>query len=662
MLPCINHLFMKISCPRFKVNKFLILFLLLPLILATWLITNSLVKASVTSTAPVANFPQVDGAVFATAVSDDGKTLYIGGDFDHVYVEDVEGGVERHNLVAIDLETMLVTDWNPSPNNTVFDIEIDGDYVLIGGGFYYNVGEEKISQFAKLHQDTGLVDETCTPSVIRTRDFEICTIYDIELTSDYIYLGGDFDQIDDYVNDVQTVYGLARLNRDDCTLDTEWLPEPDGTVQAVEAVGNDVLIGGSFNFVNDIITGGLVKIDGADDSIGNLITTCNPGVFSDEGEMIFTVYDIESTNDHIYLGGGFNQVHLKSRNGLARLNNNSTCSLDENWNPNPNGTVYSITVDETDNSVYVGGSFDSIGSQDASEFAKLDINSGLTDVNWNPQILREEEIIAPCTVYSSLITDNYLIVGGHFNRVGAETISALAAFPYELPPSPTYTPTPAPELATANQSTKTSSSSKSSKAEYIQIPGATKDLFTNTIVVHPIKDSNTKGQRVLSIIFPETFNFNAYLSANHTTVSHLASIRATLKETSHAATNPGNLLIAGWSGGELMGFRESNTIYWQVGGVQQLFYKAYPAVDKDAPMIIPELQKKESIIALKYTDSNLIPPGEPDTKFNETTLRLAHSMDGINWQIIPSSVVDTVNKTVAALAKVAGYYTIVGRY
>lgn len=220
------------------------------------------------------------------------------------------------------------------------------------------------------------------------------------------------------------------------------------------------------------------------------------------------------------------------------------------------------------------------------------------------------------------------------------------------PATSTPIPTPTP-----------SSSSSSVKTEVIQIPGAMKELFSNMIVASPIKDSNTKGQTVLTIIFPDTFNFNAYLSANHTSANKLASIRAKLKEeSSNVKTNPGNLLIAGFLGQELMGFKQKGTIYWQVGSVQQLFYKAYPAEGKDAPMIIPELQDKPSIIALKYNDHELIPPGEPNTKFNKQTLKLAHSLDGINWQIIPSSVVDTANNTVAAIAKVAGYYTIVGRY
>lgn len=649
---------MKISCPKFQLNQLVVLVLVLFLLILNHLINPNLVKASVTSTTPQADFPEVTGAVYATAISEDGNTLYIGGDFS--YVDDDEGGAERDNLAAIDLNTMLVTDWHPTDWNDlgpVYDIEIDGNDVLIGGGFYYHSAHDYGSQFVKINRNTGLIDAAC-PSVINYDDF-LCTVYDIELTDDYIYLGGGFDYVGFDYEDGTSVSGLIRLERNTCQLDTHWLPEPDGIVRAIEAVGNDVLVGGSFDYFNGEKTGELVKVSGDD---GSLISECNPVVQADDDT--YTVYDIEVTDDDIYLGGSFNYVKGKSRHGLARLANDDNCTLDINWDPDPNfyydeyiysGTVYTINVDETDNSVYVGGSFDNIGGQSSSEFAKLDIDTGLADTDWNPLIWNYSPV--PSTVYSSLITDNYLIVGGSFDLVGTEEVLGLAAFPYELPPTPSPKPTTTPKPALdSNDDLDSSSFSK----ESIQIPGAIKDLFTTTLVNKPIKDSNTNGQTVLSIIFPNTFNFNAYLSSNHTTANRLSQIREEIRQINTTAGS--NLLIAGWLGKELMGFKDKGIIYWQVSNIQQINYKAYPVSGKTAPVIIPELQAKDSIIALKYIDSNLIPPGEPDTKFNENTLRLAHSLDGINWQVIPSSVVDTVNNTVAALTRVAGYYTIVGRY
>ena len=614
----------------------------------------------------IAGFPQVEGTVYASAVSEDGETIYIGGNFQTV--NDANGSIERNYLAAIDLDTLLVTDWNPVINGVVYDMEVDGDYVLVGGGFYYDLGDNE-SQLVKLHQETGMVALGCQPSVIRSGDFSTETIYDIELSSEYIYLGGDFDQVDGV-----PVSGLARLNRDTCQLDQSWLPHPSGTVRAIETLGNDVLIGGGFDVVNDQYMGELAKLSGED---GSLISECNPNVHVNQGATD-TVYDIEADADHIYIGGSFNQVSGTSRNGLARLNNDSTCSLDADWNPElaydgSLGTAYTLRIDDTDDSLYVGGHFDSVGGQSGSEFARLDIDTGLADVDWNPYVWSYSPPV-PVTVHTSVITDHYLVVGGSFNRVGAESIGSLVAFSYESPPTPSSTPTPTPELTpepstkpdlsltptpTVEPTSKPKANNSESEEEEIQIPHAIKKLFS-LLVVRPINDSNTNGQEVLSIVFQDTLDFDAFLSSIYTNANRLVELKAKHLQTT---TNPSsNLLIAGSSSGGLMGFNEKGIVYWQVSNLQQIFYKAYPAEGKQPSIIIPEIQHKPSIIALKYEDKDLIPPGRPNFKFSELKLKLAHSVDGINWRILPTSVVDPINKTVAAIDKIGGYYTIAGTF
>jgi hypothetical protein len=75
--------------------------------------------------------------------------------------------------------------------------------------------------------------------------------------------------------------------------------------------------------------------------------------------------------------------------------------------------------------------------------------------------------------------------------------------------------------------------------------------------------------------------------------------------------------------------------------------------------ILPALQSKPSIISLSYTSKDLIPPGDSTHPFNPKNLKLAYSPDGKTWSILPTSVVDIQNKTVAAIHKLGGYYMIV---
>ncbi|QQG44380.1 MAG: carboxypeptidase regulatory-like domain-containing protein [Candidatus Roizmanbacteria bacterium] len=90
--------------------------------------------------------------------------------------------------------------------------------------------------------------------------------------------------------------------------------------------------------------------------------------------------------------------------------------------------------------------------------------------------------------------------------------------------------------------------------------------------------------------------------------------------------------------------------YWQVSDVYDLWFRSF---FNDAKIIKP---LKTSIVAIKY---NLTQLG----KLPENSLKLAYSEDnGKNWKILPTSVVDKKNKTVAALTTVKGYYMAVAGF
>ena len=71
--------------------------------------------------------------------------------------------------------------------------------------------------------------------------------------------------------------------------------------------------------------------------------------------------------------------------------------------------------------------------------------------------------------------------------------------------------------------------------------------------------------------------------------------------------------------------------------------------------------RKNPIISLSYTPESLTVDGKH--YFPEASLRLAYSGNaGNTWKILPTSVVDDKNNTVAALHKVGGSYMIVGNF
>lgn len=210
-------------------------------------------------------------------------------------------------------------------------------------------------------------------------------------------------------------------------------------------------------------------------------------------------------------------------------------------------------------------------------------------------------------------------------------------------PSPTPTPTPAP---------------LQSSPEQPQIPQGQSEAIGGEF--KPVKDSYTHGQDVTVIIEPGTLNNDAYISAQATLpTSENGILQSPLMPVLPPSSSiiPTNTVQAG----EFLGIKQACGIAWQVGNIQQLWYKTYPPQGTNvAPaIIIPQLQKRPSIISLKYTAENLIPPGQPRSRFQARSLKLAHSLDGHTWKTMPTSVIDTQTNTVAALDKVGGFYMIV---
>jgi uncharacterized repeat protein (TIGR03803 family) len=186
-------------------------------------------------------------------------------------------------------------------------------------------------------------------------------------------------------------------------------------------------------------------------------------------------------------------------------------------------------------------------------------------------------------------------------------------------------------------------------SETIQIPASSSQI-TQNIVSKPIKDSDTGGQKIISIIQPGSIIFDAYFSSNKvfkpSDIINLSNI-------------PSNIVIGGTDA--IIGIKTFLTTYWQVGKIQQMWLKTYPPAGHSAAIIVRELQEKPSIIAFKYTDEDLKPIGRPNDRYNPKNFKLAHSIDGVNWKVLDNTVVDIVNKTVAVVDKIGGYYVLVNK-
>jgi len=224
------------------------------------------------------------------------------------------------------------------------------------------------------------------------------------------YVGGSFTQIG----------GVARNNiahiLSDGSVDLSFLPNgTNGIVYAlalnVEGGTPYLYVGGAFTSINGVARNRIAKIDL---STGQ-VTSWNPNANG-------TVYSIlpDPSGIGIYVGGAFTNIGGAGRNRLARLN--PTTGSADTWNPNVgNGAIYTIQVYGT--TVYVGGSFTSIGGITRNYIAGISASTGA--VVWYPTPGANN------TVYSLkvlLTYGDFLLCGGAFTTIAGQTRSRLCSF------------------------------------------------------------------------------------------------------------------------------------------------------------------------------------------------------------------------------------------
>lgn len=276
-----------------------------------------------------------------------------------------------------------------------------------------------------------------------------------------------------------------------------------------------------------------------------------------------------------------------------------------------------------------------------SEAASTQLEYGLTtsygttttESDTSPRVTSHEVALTglePCTKY-------------HYRLLGSDSVSNSGS-------SADYT-------AKTGGCAQSSGGTDSSTAQIMQEQSADEGG-----IFKPIRDSYTGNQVMSVVVESNTLSSDAYVSSVMTSPSAggfglLANPLA--PQLPLTGILPGNAFLVGGDNGKL-GIRSACGTSWQVGNIQQIWFKTLPASsDKKAAIIIPELQKKPSILALSYTDFDLVPPGQPGSKFSQDSLKLAHSLDGRSWSVLPTSVVDSQHSTVAALDKIGGYYMIV---
>ena len=227
-----------------------------------------------------------------------------------------------------------------------------------------------------------------------------------------LLVGGEF-----ILMNRQTRQHVARENSDG-TLDITFAEglEVDGSVRSMvlQSTNNKVYIVGAFSNVNGFPYKYLARLTSA----GALDNTFNPGSGPDNPVHAAAETFVDG-NRKVIIGGAFTVYNGIARRGIARVNDNG--ATDKAFDPGSgiDGTVYSIVV-ERDGRILIAGDFTSVDGVPRNSLARLNIDGSL-DLSFDPKF-------APDSAIRSIVVDfdDSILIGGVFNSVGGVTKNSIA--------------------------------------------------------------------------------------------------------------------------------------------------------------------------------------------------------------------------------------------
>ena len=235
--------------------------------------------------------PDPSDYINALAFSDDGSTIYAGGDF--TTVNDGGTQLDRNYLAAFNNTDGTGTAWDPDVDSPVNTLALSGSTVYAGGEFTtVNQGGTPLTRnYIAAFNDS---DGTATAWDPDVEDY----VHALALSGSTVYAGGEFTA----VNQGSTPLArnrFAAFNNTDGTA-TAWDPDVDdwGQALAVSGDGSTIYAGGDFSTVNQ---GGTPLARGSLAAFNNSDGTANSWD-PDASDYVYTLAFHGST---LYAGGYF---------------------------------------------------------------------------------------------------------------------------------------------------------------------------------------------------------------------------------------------------------------------------------------------------------------------------------------------------------------------
>lgn len=220
------------------------------------------------------------------------------------------------------------------------------------------------------------------------------------------YLGGNFTQVG-----IRTGMGVP-LRIDNGRPVSLAFPLVNGEIRAAVSDGaGGWYIGGDFTRVGNVAITALAHIL----VNGTVDTSWNPSPANNryQGAPI-NITSLAMNNGTLYVGGTFTSIGGATRDSLAALNANGTAL---SWNPNLTGSVDAFAV--SGNTIYIGGWLTpSTGTPSYDGMYAVDTDGTVS--SWRPN--------SNGKIYAIAISNNTIYVGGWFTSIAGESRSGFTAF------------------------------------------------------------------------------------------------------------------------------------------------------------------------------------------------------------------------------------------
>jgi hypothetical protein len=300
----------------------------------------------------------------------------------------------------------MVKSWNPNPNGEICTaVAVKDGRVFVSGDFTSIGGDPQPRQyFAALDTLNGEV-VAWNPGANSVADAFL-------LEGDTLYVGGEFTQ----VGGLQRNY-LAAVDATTGQV-LPWNPDADWPVLALARNGNTVYVGGIFQRLGGQWRPCLAALNASSGATLPWDAQVVPGV----------VDALLVSGNKLYVGGGFEQIGGQPRSSIAALD--ATTGEATPWYPQASGWGSPIRVRALaliDSTLYVGGSFGTMGGQPRICLAAVDTATALATA-WDPGL--------DGLVWSLKADGKELFVGGGFTRAGGLPATGLAAFSISDTPRP----------------------------------------------------------------------------------------------------------------------------------------------------------------------------------------------------------------------------------